>query len=41
MLSRSWRRLGVGAVRAENPAGDYARVDTAFIFAIEFGARSQ
>jgi uncharacterized protein YkwD len=41
MLSGSWRSLGVGAVRADNPFGDYSRVDTAFIFAAEFGARSQ
>lgn len=41
MLARSWRSFGVGAVRAVNPIGDYARVDTAFVFAVEFGSRSQ
>ena len=41
MLSGSWRFFGVGAVRAVNPSGAYARVNTAFIFAVEFGARSK
>jgi uncharacterized protein YkwD len=40
MLSRSWRFLGVGAVKAINPAGAYRRVDTAFIVALELGNRS-
>jgi uncharacterized protein YkwD len=40
MLSRDWRYLGVGAVKAINPGGAYARVDTAFIVALELGNRS-
>jgi uncharacterized protein YkwD len=41
LLNSSWRSLGVGAVRADDPIGDYSRVDTAFVFAVEFGYRSQ
>jgi uncharacterized protein YkwD len=40
MLSRSWRYLGVGAVKAVNPSGAYRRVDTAFIVALELGNRT-
>ena len=40
MLSRNWRYLGVGAVKAIDPGGAYARVDTAFIVALELGNRS-
>jgi len=40
MLSRSWRYLGVGAVKATNPSGAYRRVDTAFVVALELGNRS-
>jgi uncharacterized protein YkwD len=41
MLNGSWRFLGVGAVRVTNPIGAYAGVDTAFLFAVEFGSRSK
>jgi uncharacterized protein YkwD len=41
MLARSWRSMGVGAVRIQNGFGEYARVGTAFLFAVEFGSRSQ
>jgi uncharacterized protein YkwD len=41
LLSRSWRFFGVGAVRVTDPAGDYAGVGAAFIFAVEFGSRSR
>ena len=40
MLSRNWRYLGVGAVKAINPGGAYKQVDTAFIVALELGNRS-
>ncbi len=40
MLSRSWRYMGVGAVRIANGIGDYSRVNTAYLFAVEFGSRS-
>src|SRR4029453_8315192 len=40
MLSGSWTSLGVGAVRVEDGTGAYARVDTAFVVALELGSRS-
>jgi hypothetical protein len=40
MLSRSWTSLGVGAVRVTDGTGAFARVDTAFVVALELGKRS-
>ncbi len=40
MLARGWRYMGVGAVRIQNGIGEYARVNTAYLFAVEFGSRS-
>jgi uncharacterized protein YkwD len=40
LLSRDWRRVGVGAVRVTDPIGTYSRVPTAFIIAAEYGYRS-
>jgi uncharacterized protein YkwD len=40
MLTRGWRYMGVGAVRIQNGIGEYARVTTAYLFAVEFGSRS-
>ena len=40
LLSRDWRRVGVGAVRVDDPTGTYSVVPTAFIVAAEYGHRS-
>jgi uncharacterized protein YkwD len=40
ILSKSWNKMGVGAVRADNPKGEYAGIGTAWIVALEFGSRS-
>ena len=40
LLSRDWRRVGVGAVRVTDPTGAYAGVPTAFVVAAEYGYRS-
>ena len=40
LLSRDWRRVGVGAVRASDPTGTYSGVPTAVIVAAEYGFRS-
>jgi len=39
LLSRSWRAVGVGAVKIRGPVGDYAGVPTAFLIAAEYGRR--
>jgi len=40
LLSREWRRVGVGAVKVTNPTGAYSGVPTAFVVAAEYGSRS-
>ena len=40
LLSRDWRRVGVGVVRVDDPIGTYRRVPTAFVVAAEYGYRS-
>jgi uncharacterized protein YkwD len=41
MLRRSWRWIGVAAVRLDNPEGEYAGLGTVYLVAAEFGARSK
>lgn len=40
LLNRSWRAVGVGAVKMVGPIGDFAGVPTAFLVSAEFGRRS-
>ena len=40
LLSKSWRAVGVGAVKIVSPIGDFAGVPTAFLVAAEYGRRS-
>ena len=40
LLNRSWRAVGVGAVRMAGPIGDFAGVPTAFLVSAEFGRRT-
>jgi uncharacterized protein YkwD len=40
LLNRSWRAVGVGAVRMLGPIGAFAGVPTAFLVSAEFGRRS-
>jgi uncharacterized protein YkwD len=40
ILNKSWRAMGVGAVKITNPIGAYAGVPTAFLVAAEYGRRS-
>ena len=40
LLNKSWRAVGVGAMKIVGPTGDYAGVPTAFLVAAEYGRRS-
>lgn len=40
LLSRDWRRVGIGAVKVTDPTGAYSGVPTAFVVAAEYGYRS-
>jgi uncharacterized protein YkwD len=40
LLNKSWRAMGVGAVKIVGPIGDFAGVPTAFLTSAEFGRRS-
>ena len=41
LLSREWRRFGVGAVKVTDPTGVYSGISTAFVVAAEYGRRSR